>query len=579
MNPRTHKDSPHLNPVVQGKLINWSLADQEEAPLLDDRKGTVRTFQEMNIHSENTAPGAIESSITLPQVPTLEDRETLRPSKKHRISHSPASDASSQLEPSIRSLRLSQASFTQSPDSVTPGPSALIPTDVTPPDPALPTPSHPLPGGWVRLALPIVHLQPLRLHEYVAFESTYSLPQVDATVTLYTKQQLDLLMEDIAHWKSKHRLTELETMVNEVLEVLYFDDFDRLGKVKALVFLEESVKPTDTVFKNLLDAYETGQRFYQRYVLIAAQVSANFHLAFLEGAKYIQHDQIVLRKALHEIAYPIQRWLSRPSPLLNKMTKLVLKDDMIPETYLAGILTHRSIARLAPEEWLDDDLINYFCGNPNGHHMVVLGANHDILYCSPLFWSSLKKNATSMGQISLDPQIYNSSTFSTINRILIPVLFKADHWIVLHANIRGSALEVLDSLVDEKAPPSKYDTEVQLFENWLCFLGKLFRLSKVLNVRNWTKFVPKKDIPQQGNTWDCGAYAIIFIQHLQEAELVNDNKIPRVRRIGKQWTLLNVARFRFWMELPKTAQQWSSIPDILRYFPLFERYATDAIPL
>lgn len=35
---------------------------------------------------------------------------------------------------------------------------------------------------------------------------------------------------------------------------------------------------------------------------------------------------------------------------------------MIPETYLAGILTHRSIARLAPEEWLDDDLINYFCG-------------------------------------------------------------------------------------------------------------------------------------------------------------------------------------------------------------------------
>ncbi|KAJ8507330.1 hypothetical protein ONZ45_g10289 [Pleurotus djamor] len=194
---------------------------------------------------------------------------------------------------------------------------------VTPPDPALLTPSHPLPGGWVRLALPIIHLQPLRLHEYIAFESMYSLPQVDATVMLYTKQQLDLLMEDIAHWKSKHRLTELETMVNEVLEVLYFDDFDRLGKVKALVFLEESVKPTDSVFKNLLDAYETGQRFYQRYILIAARVSANFHLAFLEGAKYIQHDQIVLQAALQEIAYPIQRWLSRPSLLLNKMTKLV----------------------------------------------------------------------------------------------------------------------------------------------------------------------------------------------------------------------------------------------------------------
>ncbi|KAJ8508384.1 hypothetical protein ONZ45_g9337 [Pleurotus djamor] len=393
-----------------------------------------------------------------------------------------------------------------------------------------PPPTH-LPGGLMTITLPLAHIQPLRLKGHVAF-SFRELPRVNATISLYVKQQLDILQDDIHHWKSKYQLGDLESMMNHVQTLLNFEDDDMLEQATAEAFINDALAPADTIFKNLHDAYRASEHYYDRYLLVCASVSQDFQLLFIEGSRYILRDRMVLRRALHLIINAIQRWLSRPSPLLNKVATFVFEENRIPKTYSAGILTARSLTLLSPEEWIDDDLINYFCGNPNGHHMVVSGVNREVLFCSPLFWTSLKNHASCMEKMPLDTEgVFNRHTFANIERILIPVLFKSNHWILIHANIQGSTLEVLDSLVNPQDQSSKYDAEVQLIQNWIHFIGKLFDLPNAVSVRSWTSCIPKDEIPQQGNTFDCGAYLIMFCRHLIDADQVNDESIPRVKRV------------------------------------------------
>ncbi|KAJ8456801.1 hypothetical protein ONZ45_g18571 [Pleurotus djamor] len=182
-----------------------------------------------------------------------------------------------------------------------------------------------------------------------------------------------------------------------------------------------------------------------------------------------------------------------------------------------------------------------------------------------------------MHRISVNSENFNSQSLSKVRRMLMPV-HRADHWVLIHCRLTDGVLELYDSMSEGGSATSGYDQLIQIVKLWLIHYRERYHIP-FADPTTWTLHVPMENIPQQQNTDDCGVYVIVFVRHLCMGDSINHTLVPRHLRIGKKWMSLNVARLRFWMELPKTAQQWQAFPEIIRFFPTYEFYAENDIPV
>ncbi|KAJ8489516.1 hypothetical protein ONZ45_g13555 [Pleurotus djamor] len=511
------------HPISHASLsYGWSIHHPHKHFLLDDKAKKIRKHGDVhtqNKKSKNGHTGSSQSSAS---------------PKPDKFSVPDGSDVDTSPELLPASLPTTAVTAPMGPTT----PAVLAPMAVT-------LPFSNVPPVLVPVDMPLQAFSPDLHLRHVSFSSA-NVPRGVTAVLLpvLVKQQIDGLEIVIQQWKERYHLPSLGQMIQEIEQLLDFDDKVRVKNLSGQDFIDKCLRRVNTVFLQLESAYASSFEFQTRFILIAAYVPGEHLTLFFYRLQSIQRDRIVLRHALHIIISTLQHWLGRPSVLLTKVATLILKDPIPNDFASVGILSSKEVSLLAPGNWLDDNTINYFCGNHSGGHMSFMGRDGEVLYCSPLFWSSLATNKLCMHRISVNSENFNSQSLSKVRRMLMPV-HRADHWVLIHCRLMDGVLELYDSMSEGGSATSGYDQLIQIVKLWLIHYRERYRIP-FADPTTWTLHVPMENIPQQQNTDDCGVYVIVL---------------------------------RFWMELPKTAQQWQAFPEIIRFFPTYEFYAENDIPV
>ncbi|KAJ8453637.1 hypothetical protein ONZ45_g19632 [Pleurotus djamor] len=329
------------------------------------------------------------------------------------------------------------------------------------------------------IILPVPDPNPLELPGEIKFPQEDPLPLTSVAISPLVKHLFDLLVLDIGRWKDQYNLSNIATSFRQIKWHLDFEDRDRFQDLEALPFIDDSLRHVDRLFLNLHDAYLASANFYSRCTVLAGFIPQDHLPAFLPLLRHIQRDRIIVRHVLHFTASQIRRWMSRPSFLLTRLTNLIFQLP-VPDRYASGIISEASLKTLEPGQWVDDNIINFFCGNREGHHLHVLGSAEDILFCSPLIWSTIAA-LPALGS-GLGDKIFNRETLLKIRRIIMPYHEK-DHWILIHCNVRTSKIEVLDSLWDQyhadtaASKAKRFARPVRLTRVWIDHIRTRFNLS------------------------------------------------------------------------------------------------------
>ncbi|KAJ8521323.1 hypothetical protein ONZ45_g1971 [Pleurotus djamor] len=451
-----------------------------------------------------------------------------------------------------------------------------------PPATGIEHPAGPLPTQG-RLVFPLPYSRPLSLPAHVTFQEAQIplRPEISLHVSLSVLDTIRLILRDIQQWKEHHNLFALAALVRQAEE---YTDFEApsMNALTGEKLVKTCLWPYSDIVHNLHMAFVSSESFYDRLLSSASGIPNRCIPYLMDTARLILRDRVTLRIALRTIVFPFYHWSSRSSMLLAKLLAYVTAQT-IPDDYSCGILRSKSVQMLAPTTWIDDDVINYFSGNPSGQQLVILG-NGEVLFCSPLFWSSLlAKYRTKTLKDMLWDGILNLHSMSKIKRILVPIHYHQNHWILAHCNLRDLIIEIYDTLPSSPSSGSEqpqYGEEVDVIKAWLSVLRNRFKSTYPPSEREpWTIKAPMVDVPEQGNPNDCGVYVIMFVRHLTTGYKVNHDNVHRMEKIGRRWKFYTVGRLRFWVELPKSLGQWETIPKVLRHLPSYQHYAANDLPI
>ncbi|KAJ8481647.1 hypothetical protein ONZ45_g15245 [Pleurotus djamor] len=412
------------------------------------------------------------------------------------------------------------------------------------------------------LHLPLAISTTIRLPErLLALPTEKESPSISVQVPFWVLEYADRLVADIQRWKTVYDLSDLPSLLSVSVDAVSAHSDEGSADLTVDQLFNDYHETLDANLATLRNAFNDSEKFSERMTDLAKAMSSMYLSYHLRSLNIIQQERLAIRWALHDIVAPMAHWLGRPSALLNQLSKAVITPAM--SNYRADILTKKSVDTLIPGQWVDDNIINYFSGNIKGSHHVILGDHADVLFCSPLFWSTLRHTAN-LKELSLNSELFHSQAISKIQRILMPINVDQSHWILSYVNVKDRLIQIYDSFIN---PPPLPPSTAKNTKQWLPSHREERRYNKEIQA------------PIQGNTVDCGLYVVMFVRHLTSGFTVNHAGLPKEAMVGKLWISLTTARLRFWMELPKPNEEdWKHVPQFLRSFPMYKPYAQMMLP-
>ncbi|KAL1698075.1 hypothetical protein EV121DRAFT_218737, partial [Schizophyllum commune] len=191
-----------------------------------------------------------------------------------------------------------------------------------------------------------------------------------------------------------------------------------------------------------------------------------------------------------------------------------------PPAELFFQLRRKEIFRLAPDEWLNDEIINFFVElftyNPQSCNDGVVAL---------LSHFARAEAAARFGGLKL----INASNVKNLKLLLIPLHICNNHWSLLVMDFVKRHGVVYDSL-----PPQGEESAAALKRMRDC-MQAVWKLKKMPVPNRWWEewkwFADPPGVPRQNNVIDCGVYCISFMVHLHKWGKINHERIPAPSRI------------------------------------------------
>ncbi|KAI0728613.1 cysteine proteinase [Fomitopsis betulina] len=222
-------------------------------------------------------------------------------------------------------------------------------------------------------------------------------------------------------------------------------------------------------------------------------------------------------------------------------TSLPPEDDAIVDDLLSmrGVISkcgalqieHKDMTRLAPDKWLNDEIVNFYGQLMMNRAEVIkkkAGTNGkkkplEIYYFNTFFWQKISKQTYEESR--LDRWTKKFDIFAK-DIVLIPINHNNTHWTAAAINFRRKRIESYDSM----GMPRR-----AVFERLKYWLDKEHRKKKKgapFDFTGWEDYV-LKDTPQQENGYDCGVFTCQFLETLSRGEerfSFTQSNIPYLRR-------------------------------------------------
>ncbi|KAI4293846.1 hypothetical protein K525DRAFT_213996 [Schizophyllum commune Loenen D] len=191
-----------------------------------------------------------------------------------------------------------------------------------------------------------------------------------------------------------------------------------------------------------------------------------------------------------------------------------------PPAELFFELRRKEIFRLAPDEWLNDEIINFFVElftyNPQSRNDGVVAL---------LSHFARAEAAARFGGLKL----INASNVKNLKLLLIPLHVHNNHWSLLVMDFVKRHGVMYDSL-----PPKGEESAAALKRMRDC-MQAVWKLKKIPVPNRWWEewkwFADPPGVPRQNNVIDCGVYCISFMVHLHKWGKINHERIPAPSRI------------------------------------------------
>jgi hypothetical protein len=240
--------------------------------------------------------------------------------------------------------------------------------------------------------------------------------------------------------------------------------------------------------------------------------------------------------------YPYKRKLPLPKMTAPDVSQL---QELTRKPHLERVLIHEpskvrltggDLSRLAPGNWLNDEIINLYMRllqerDTRLHQRPDAGQYPKCHFFNSFFLSKLYKDAgqydydavrrwTMPGRLKAIGQ--SRSSILDCDRIIVPVNQSNMHWTVAVIDIKNKRLEYFDSLLGQD------DECLEHLAQYLVDEFKNKRGEDREEILDWKRHYPK-NIPRQRNGYDCGVFLSLFANSLAvEAELVEADDHFRV---------------------------------------------------
>jgi hypothetical protein len=196
---------------------------------------------------------------------------------------------------------------------------------------------------------------------------------------------------------------------------------------------------------------------------------------------------------------------------------------------------HESIHRYKPNGWLNDELVNSYVAllpdSDDGPSIKVTGSYafqklHNPLTYQKDFFKRLVRLVFSMppsSLISLQLGGKNQNRGLTVekllaqfSKILIPLNWKENHWILAILSIEKKEVLILDSLESYTGSMGRqniFNVSSALIVQILASSHRVQILKEKIPLPDEWRFQEIEGIPQQRNSFDCGVYCCQFIKY------------------------------------------------------------------
>lgn len=163
-----------------------------------------------------------------------------------------------------------------------------------------------------------------------------------------------------------------------------------------------------------------------------------------------------------------------------------------------SIINLRTMQRLKPNGWLNDEIINFYMGLLQDHDRALnlVGKEKRSIFASSFFMSQLHERG--VFRFHLVERWTRRLDFETLDKLFFPLRIGGNHFALIVVNIGAKEVHYYDSLFNE-TPANRY---CSLMMRWL---GMALREAFVGT--DWTQ-VQHRDSPQQCNGSDCGVFVL-----------------------------------------------------------------------
>ncbi|KAI7890022.1 uncharacterized protein EV154DRAFT_512686 [Mucor mucedo] len=210
-------------------------------------------------------------------------------------------------------------------------------------------------------------------------------------------------------------------------------------------------------------------------------------------------------------------------PLTDKENKIIDEALSRKKTGTASqfkkvTVDYKDIHRLKPETWLNDEIINFYFELLSERQTRE---GFPSIHCFSSFFCSTLRD---QGFAKVKRWTKRVDIFAK-DLIFIPIN-QSYHWTLGVIDMKRKAVIVYDSM------GGNHDHSLELFMNYLQ-QEHLDKKKTPLDTSDWKLETPK-DIPQQGNMSDCGAFTCTFAERLSRNEPFNFSQrdmVPIRRRM------------------------------------------------
>ena len=176
---------------------------------------------------------------------------------------------------------------------------------------------------------------------------------------------------------------------------------------------------------------------------------------------------------------------------------------------LGGEVVHQaSLNTLRQKCWLNDEVINfmmYFFQQRDLQRKTIMDDGSSLLFFRTQFYSAMvERHGYDYGAVKNWRKFWGETVdIFSFNTWFIPVNLGNSHWTLVVVFMDRKRIHYLDSLMKEG-----HGVMMDIFQ-YLCDEYRTRHGKELPNKEAW-KFISVSRIPQQGNTYDCGMYTLMF---------------------------------------------------------------------